>query len=87
MVRKFLLIPMGKKKVSARLPVHRVFCKGCGIIRQVTLKFADGRRRYSRSFECCVLEVSRNMTLRDVARHLQVSWDTVKDIVKRFLYT
>jgi transposase len=47
--------------------------------------FADARRSYTKAFERYVLELSRRMCIRDVARHLQVSWDVVKDIQKRSL--
>jgi len=47
--------------------------------------FADERRSYTKGFERYVLELSRRMTIQDVARHLQVGWDVVKDIQKRSL--
>ena len=43
------------------------------------------RRSYTRSFERYVLELSRSMTIRDVAHHLDVGWDMIKDIQKRDL--
>jgi transposase len=57
----------------------------CGAVRQVPVRFAHGRRSYTKAFERHVLELSRHMTIQDVARHLQVSWDVVKDIQKRYL--
>ena len=36
-------------------------------------------------FERYALELSRRMTIRDVAKHLGVSWDVIKDIQKRDL--
>jgi len=36
-------------------------------------------------FERYALELSRRMTIKDVARHLSVSWDIIKDIQKRNL--
>ena len=43
------------------------------------------RRSYTKSFERYALELSRSMTIRDVARHLDVGWDLIKDIQKRDL--
>jgi transposase len=57
-----------------------VLCFNCGLIRQVKVSFADPKKRYTRAFERYVLELSRLMTIQDVAKHLDVSWDTVKDI-------
>ena len=54
-------------------------------MRQVPLNFADPRRSHTRSFERYALELSRLMTIQDVAQHLQVGWDVIKDIQKRDL--
>ena len=55
------------------------------MVRQVDVPFADPRRSYTKAFERYVLELSRRMTIRDVAAHLGVGWDLVKDIQKRDL--
>jgi transposase len=49
-------------------------------VRQVKIQFADAKKRYTRSFERYALELSQHMTIQDVAEHLYVSWDTVKEI-------
>jgi transposase len=83
--RRFRTVPVGSKKVYVDLEVQRVNCKRCRHIRQVNLGFADPRFSYTRAFERYALELSRHMTILDVARHLSVSWDTIKDIEKRYL--
>jgi len=83
--RSFKTVPIGHKPVLIVLPIPRVECRRCKIIRQVTLPFADVRRRYTKAFERYALELSRLMTIQDVARHLGVGWDTIKDIQKRDL--
>lgn len=83
--RRFLAPPIGGKPVTVVFPVPRVECLSCRLVRQVKLSFADTRRRHTRSFERYVLELSRLMTILDVARHLDVSWDLVKEIQKRHL--
>jgi transposase len=55
------------------------------VTRQVAVPFADPQRRYTHSFERYALELSAHMTIQDVARHLDVGWDTIKDIQKRHL--
>ena len=55
------------------------------MVRQVEVPFADPRRSYTKAFERYALELSRRMTIRDVAAHLGVGWDVVKDIQKRDL--
>jgi len=83
--RRFRSLPIGRRAVALALAVPRVGCADCGAVRQVTLDFADERRSYTKAFERYVLELSRHMTIRDVALHLQAGWDLVKDIQKRYL--
>ncbi len=83
--RQFLALPIGSRKTTVVLPIPRVECPACGRVRQVKVPFADPRRSSTQSFERYVLELSRSMTIRDVAHHLDVGWDLVKDIQKRDL--
>jgi transposase len=83
--RRFRTVPIGSRTTFVVLPIPRVECKACGVVRQVTVPFAEARRSYTRAFERYVLELSRRMTIRDVARHLDVGWDMIKEIQKRYL--
>src|SRR5262245_32059508 len=83
--RTFKAVPIGGKPVCVILPIPRVECPCCKVVRQVPLTFADPRRGYTRAFERYALGLSRLMTIQDVARHLGVGWDTIKGIVKRDL--
>jgi len=49
------------------------------------LYHAFGVRGYTKSFERYALDLSRHMTIQDVAEHLNISWDVIKDIQKRDL--
>jgi transposase len=83
--RRFRNLPIGDRPTAVILPIPRVECHGCGAVRQVKVPFADPRRSYTRAFERYALELSRRMTIRDVAHHLDVGWDLIKDIQKRDL--
>lgn len=83
--RRFRSLPIGRRATVVVLPIPRVECRACGAVRQVEVPFADPRRSYTRAFERYALELSRRMTILDVARHLDVSWDTIKEIQKRDL--
>ena len=83
--RLFRTVPIGHKPVWLSLAVQRVQCLACGALRQVRIGFADSRRSHTKSFERYALELSSRMTIQDTARHLAVSWDTIKDIQKRYL--
>jgi transposase len=80
--RRFRCPPIGSRPVTVVLPIPRVQCRACGAIRQVALDFAEPRLHYTKAFARYALELSRLMTIQDVARHLGVSWDVIKDLVK-----
>ena len=83
--RLYRTLPVGKRPVFLRCWVSRLKCLDCGWLRQAKTDFADDRRSYTRRFERYALELSRRMTIKDVAAHLGVSWHTIKDIQKRYL--
>jgi transposase len=83
--RTFRTVPIGGRPVFFTFSVPRVECDACGSVRQVAIRFAAPRRTYTKSFERYALELSRLMTIQDVAVHLGVSWDVIKDIQKRDL--
>ena len=83
--RRFRSLPIGSRATFVVLPIPRVECQACGVVRQVKVPFADPRRSYTSAFERYALDLSRRMTIRDVAKHLGVSWDVIKDIQKRDL--
>ena len=84
--RRFRALPIGRRRVWIELPVQRVACRRCGVVQQVTVGFAAGRRSYTTAFERYAVELCRRMTIQDVADHLGVSWDVVKDIHRRYLH-
>ena len=77
--RTFRTVPIGCKPTQVQFAVPRVYCFACQSVRQVKVRFADPRKSYTRAFERYALDLSRHMTIKAVAEHLQVSWDTVKD--------
>jgi transposase len=83
--RRFHSLPIGRRRTFIILPVPRVLCRNCGLTRQTRLDLADPRRTYTKAFERYALELSRCMTIQDVAHHLGVSWDIIKDIQRRDL--
>jgi len=78
-------LPIGRDCTWIVATLPRVECRACRIVRQVNIGLADTRRTYTHAFERYVLELCRRMTMQDVAEHLGVSWDIVKDIHKRYL--
>jgi transposase len=83
--RNFRALPIGKQPTFINLKVPRVLCFNCGNIRQVKIAFADPKKHYTRAFERYALDLSRLMTIQDVADHLVIGWDTIKEIQAKYL--
>ncbi len=83
--RLFRALPIGLRPTIVEFPIQRVLCRTCRIVRQVRVQFADEGRGFTRQFERYVLELSRHMTIKAVAEHLGSTWNTVKEIQKRYL--
>lgn len=83
--RRFRTLPIGRKAIWIVLAIQRVWCTACNLVRQVRINFTNPRYTYTRAFERFALELCRHMTIKDVARHLNVGWDMIKDIQKRNL--
>ena len=58
-VRRFRSLPIGRRPTFVVLPIPRVECLACGVVRQVEVPFADPRRSYTSSFERHALELGR----------------------------
>jgi transposase len=78
--RSFRCVPLGSKPVRILLDVPRLACSSCGVVRQAKIAFAEPRVSYTRTFARYALDLSRHMTILDVAHHLDVSWDVIKEI-------
>jgi transposase len=63
---------------------QRINCCHCGVLSE-HLPFADEYSHFTRRFEQYVFELCRMMTISDVAKHLQLCWDVVKEIDKKYL--
>jgi transposase len=83
--RRLRALPIGSRPVWIELAVPRLCCAACGKTRQMALGFADERVQYCRCFERYALELSRHMTILAVAEHLNVGWDTIKQLQKKHL--
>jgi transposase len=83
--RSFQTLPIGKQPTHIHFKVPRVWCGACGKNRQVKIAFADPKKHYTHSLERYALELSRRMTIQDVAEHLLLGWDTVKEIQAKHL--
>lgn len=80
--RVFRSVPIGSKPVAIVMDVARVYCPKCNVTRQVQVGFADEYRRHTRAFARYALELTAMATIQDVADHLHVGWDLIKELKK-----
>jgi transposase len=83
--RSFRGLPIGNQPTFIDLKVPRVFCHHCDQTRQVKINFADPKKHYTHAFARYALDLVQHMTMQDVADHLVVGWDTIKEIQAKHL--
>lgn len=84
-VRWFRSLPIGSRLTWIIAEIPRVQCRDCHVVRQVKIGFAEPRRSYTKAWARYALELSRFMTIKDVAATLGVTWDVIKDLRKAYL--
>lgn len=83
--RTFFGLPVGNRKQFVVLRGHRQECAICGATAREPIPFAEGSKRYLKTFGRFVVELCRLMPIKYVAWHLGVSWDLVKEIYEEHL--
>lgn len=83
--RVFKAQPLGRKQIYLKAKIRRLECLECGAIRQESIKYADYKKSYTRGFQRYVLDLTKMMTIQDVAETVGVGWDLVKGIQKEYL--
>ena len=84
-IRRLRTLPIGSRKVFLAAHLHRLLCRECGSLKLEPILISYPKKRWTKALGRYVLELMRSMTIEDVARHLGMSWDTVKDIHVRAL--
>ena len=79
-VRKIRTLPIGAKGVFLVIHLHRLLCRSCGALKLEPLLVSFPRKRWTKVLGRYVVELIKRATVEDVARHLGMSWDTVKEI-------
>ncbi|WP_020476365.1 ISL3 family transposase [Zavarzinella formosa] len=80
--RTIRTLPVGGQSVDLCLPVPRLGCRDCGLVRQAAIRFARPFRRLTHALERYALDLLGHMTIQAVAEHLKVGWDAIKDLFK-----
>lgn len=83
--RTIRTVPVARTAVLLEVPVHRLLCRDCTGLGFEICPLTEGERRHTKVLERYAVDLCRIMTILDVARHLGLSWDTVKEMEKRYL--
>lgn len=83
--RELTGLPFGRNKTTLVVKIPKLECLSCHTIRQAPLSFARPNKHYTHKFEEYVVWLLSMMTVIDVARTLDVSWDTVREIEQHYL--
>jgi len=75
-------LKVGHKIMYLSIFHPRLRCKSCGVSRMMRLPFADPWTPYTKAVALEVIDLSKAMTLQDVANYLGLSWRAVKAIQK-----
>jgi len=83
--REIRTLPIGKRPVFLVLHLHRLFCKTCEALQLEPILLAEPKKHWAKALGRYIVDLLRHSTVEDVARHLGMSWDTVKEIHVRAL--
>jgi len=78
-------LDFGPAQTFLQVQYRRVWCEQCGKANVEQLSFADAGKRITHRLARYIYELSKLMTVRDVARHLDLDPKTVKAVDKYFL--
>lgn len=84
-IRDIYALPIGRRIVILRTKVQRYKCKECCFDQQERIPYTVGSRSYTKSFEEYVIQLLKCMSIKDLSILLDVSWNTIKDIHRRYL--
>lgn len=83
--REFKSLPMGNRPITLRMTVQRIRCNHCGCTIQEHIPFAWAKCQYTKRLAVYIQSLCQYMTIKAVADHLGMSWNTVKEINKEYL--
>ena len=78
--RELKTLPIGKKSVYMVLHLHRLYCRDCGALKLEPLLISFPKKRWTKTLGRYIVDLLHCMTIEDVSKHLDMSWDTVKGI-------
>lgn len=75
----------GSRRVYLEFEIRRIFCKKCQRVKQERLDFLSNNNNYTYRLALVVGALCRTMTIKDVARKMNLDWHTVKEMEKEYM--
>jgi transposase len=75
----------GDARIYLQLEVRRVQCRSCGKVKREQLDFLADNPFYTKRFAHYVGRRCRSTTIKDLAKELNLDWDTVKTLEKQYM--
>jgi transposase len=72
-------------RIVLELEVRRVACRRCGTVKRERLDFLADNPHFTKRFAFYVGRRCRQASIRDVAKELELDWDTVKTLEKQYM--
>jgi len=83
--RSLRAVPIGKRPVFFVIHLHRLFCSRCGSLKLEPLILSYPKKHWTKNLGRYIIDLLRHSTVEDIAKHLGMSWGTIKDIHKMAL--
>lgn len=85
-VRFIKSLPVGTKKTSFCVQMHRVRCHDCSSYLMEKLSFiSSSKSRITKVLERHIIELRAHMCIQSLARYFDLNWHTVKAVEKTYL--
>jgi transposase len=79
-------LPNGKLLTFFKLTVHQCWCSKCQKTFYESFSFLSSpKARITKALEQLILKLRGEMSIKGIADHFNISWNTVKDVEKSFL--
>ena len=75
----------GDTRIYLEIEVRRVQCRSCGKVKRERIDFLADNPFYTKRFAHYVGRRCRSSTIKDIAKELNLDWDTVKTLEKQYM--
>ena len=75
----------GDMRIYLEFDVRRVQCRSCGKVKRERLEFLADNPFYTKRFAHYVGRRCRSTTIKDLAKELNLDWDTIKILEKQYM--